>query len=278
MIDVGLAFFPDVDESERSAVQYYKQCLDFVELGDQLGFHHVRIVEHYFRRYGGYSPNPIVFLAAAAQRSRRLKLITGAVLPAFNHPLKLAGEIGMLDAISGGRAEIGFARAFLPHEFERFGVDIERKPGPVQRGRPGRPGPAGRGGGGARRQVPPFPADDLPAPADATPSPAALDRSPFHGGDLPARWRARLRHHGPTGGARLAAEQPRYLPESVEGGRTSRRRSGHARLPHAVHRGRGDRRGPSLANRSTVISGSLRKPRANGQPAPRASIIPAMRR
>ncbi|CAL9647413.1 F420-dependent glucose-6-phosphate dehydrogenase [Streptomyces sp. enrichment culture] len=124
MINVGLAFFPDVDERDRSAAEYYAQCLDFVGLGDRLGFHHVRIVEHYFRRYGGCSPNPIVFLSAAAQRSSRLRLITGAVLPAFNHPLKLAGEIGMLDALSGGRAEIGFARAFLPHEFQRFGVDM----------------------------------------------------------------------------------------------------------------------------------------------------------
>lgn len=125
MIKVGLTFFPDVDERDKAAEDYYRECLDFVELGDRLGFHHVRIVEHYFRRYGGYSPNPIVFLAAAAQRSRRLKLITGAVLPAFNHPLRLAGEIGMLDAISGGRAEIGFARAFLPHEFQRFGVNMD---------------------------------------------------------------------------------------------------------------------------------------------------------
>ncbi|HKS45785.1 MAG TPA: LLM class flavin-dependent oxidoreductase [Amycolatopsis sp.] len=125
MINVGLGIFPDVDEREKGAAEYFAQCLDFVEHGDRLGFDHVRIVEHYFRRYGGYSPNPIVFLAAAAQRTRRMRLITGAVLPAFNHPLKLAGEIGMLDAISGGRAEIGFARAFLPHEFQRFGVAMD---------------------------------------------------------------------------------------------------------------------------------------------------------
>jgi natural product biosynthesis luciferase-like monooxygenase protein len=125
MIKVGLGIFPDVDEQEKPGAEYFAQVLDLVEHGDRLGFHHVRIVEHYFRRYGGYSPNPIVFLAAAAQRTRRMRLVTGAVLPAFNHPLKLAGEIGMLDAISGGRAEIGFARAFLPHEFQRFGVDMD---------------------------------------------------------------------------------------------------------------------------------------------------------
>ena len=52
-------------------------------------------------------------------------MITGAVLPAFNNPLKLAGEIGMLDGISGGRLEVGFARAFLPHEFTAFGISLD---------------------------------------------------------------------------------------------------------------------------------------------------------
>jgi len=83
---------------------------------------HVRTVEHYFNPYGGYSPNPLVFLSAAAMRSRKARLITGAALPVFSHPLKLAAEIAMLDAISGGRLEVGFARAFLPHEFARFGI------------------------------------------------------------------------------------------------------------------------------------------------------------
>src|SRR5207302_783663 len=70
----------------------------------------------------GYSPNPIVFLSAASQRTKNVRLVTGAVLPVFNNPLKLAGEIGMLDAISGGRLDVGFARAFLPHEYRRFGI------------------------------------------------------------------------------------------------------------------------------------------------------------
>jgi alkanesulfonate monooxygenase SsuD/methylene tetrahydromethanopterin reductase-like flavin-dependent oxidoreductase (luciferase family) len=116
----GVQFFPDVRPEERSAEQYFREALDIAEEADRLGFSHIRIVEHYFHHYGGYSPNPLVFLAAAAQRTRRARLVTGAVLPAFNHPLKLAGEIAMLDAISGGRLDVGFARAFLPHEFRRF--------------------------------------------------------------------------------------------------------------------------------------------------------------
>jgi alkanesulfonate monooxygenase SsuD/methylene tetrahydromethanopterin reductase-like flavin-dependent oxidoreductase (luciferase family) len=42
----------------------------------------------------------------------------------FNNPLKLAGELAMLDCISNGRLEIGFARAFLPHEFAAFGISL----------------------------------------------------------------------------------------------------------------------------------------------------------
>jgi len=47
------------------------------------------------------------------------------VLPVFNHPLKLAGELAMLDALSNGRLDIGFARAFLPYEFRHFGVSMD---------------------------------------------------------------------------------------------------------------------------------------------------------
>src|SRR5256885_2467852 len=118
----GVQFFPDVRPEEKSAEAYFTEALDLAEEADRLGFSHIRIAEHYFHHYGGYSPTPIGFLAAAAQRTRRARLVTGAVLPAFNNPLKLAGEIAMLDALSGGRLDVGFARAFLPHEFRRFGV------------------------------------------------------------------------------------------------------------------------------------------------------------
>ena len=58
-------------------------------------------------------------------KTRKARLLTGAVLPAFNNPLKLSGELGMLDAISGGRLEVGFSKAFLPHEFAHFGVSLD---------------------------------------------------------------------------------------------------------------------------------------------------------
>ena len=62
----GVQFFPDVKPEQKSAAQYFDEALALAEEGDRLGFSHIRIVEHYFHYYGGYSPNPIVFLPAAA--------------------------------------------------------------------------------------------------------------------------------------------------------------------------------------------------------------------
>jgi alkanesulfonate monooxygenase SsuD/methylene tetrahydromethanopterin reductase-like flavin-dependent oxidoreductase (luciferase family) len=118
----GVQFFPCVRPDEKGAAAYFAESLQIAEEAETLGFTHARTVEHYFEPYGGYSPNPIVFLSALSQRTKTMRLVTGAVLPIFNHPLKLAGEIGMLDAISGGRLDVGLARAFLPHEFRRFGL------------------------------------------------------------------------------------------------------------------------------------------------------------
>jgi alkanesulfonate monooxygenase SsuD/methylene tetrahydromethanopterin reductase-like flavin-dependent oxidoreductase (luciferase family) len=133
-MQVGIQFFPDVGPEVRSARDYWQEALALVGLCDRYGYSHVRTVEHYFHPYGGYSPNPVVFLAAAAQVTKHARLVTGAVLPVFNNPLKLAGELAMLDALCDGRLDIGFARAFLPHEFAHFGVSLDESRGRFDEG------------------------------------------------------------------------------------------------------------------------------------------------
>ena len=124
-MEFGLNFFPEVGPDEKSAEDYWSEALYLTSLCDDLGYGHVRTVEHYFHRYGGYSPNPLLYLAAASQRTRKARLYTGAILPIFNNPLKVAAEIAEVDALSGGRLEVGFARAFLPHEFRRMSRSLD---------------------------------------------------------------------------------------------------------------------------------------------------------
>jgi alkanesulfonate monooxygenase SsuD/methylene tetrahydromethanopterin reductase-like flavin-dependent oxidoreductase (luciferase family) len=125
VVEFGVQFFPVVAAHEKSAAQYWGECLALSGICDELGYTSIRTVEHYFHRYGGLSPSPLTFLAAAAMRSKQARLITGACLPIFNHPLQLASQIGLVDAISGGRLEVGLARAFLPLEFVRFGRSLD---------------------------------------------------------------------------------------------------------------------------------------------------------
>lgn len=121
-MDFGLTFFPEVDPEQKPADEYFRESLDLVEAAEGLGYGHVRSIEHHFTGYGGYSPNSILMLTAAAQRSKTMKLITGAVIPAFNHPVRTAEDLCMLDAISGGRLQVGFGRGFLPYEFTNFKI------------------------------------------------------------------------------------------------------------------------------------------------------------
>lgn len=121
----GVTFFPDVTPDVKSAQQYYAETFELLDFAADLGFVHAKIIEHYLSPYGGYSPDPLQFLAAVAARQPYVRLMTGAVIPAFSHPLQLAARIALLDSMSGGRLDIGFARGFLPHEFDAFGVSMD---------------------------------------------------------------------------------------------------------------------------------------------------------
>ena len=120
----GINYFPSFRREDSSTADYYDQCLRLAVRADELGYHSVKTVEHSFFDYGGHSPNPCVFLSAIAARTRRIRLITGAVIPAFHHPAHLGGDLAMLDNMSRGRLDAGFGRAFLPKEFEVYGVPM----------------------------------------------------------------------------------------------------------------------------------------------------------
>jgi natural product biosynthesis luciferase-like monooxygenase protein len=124
-MNFGLNFFPSFRPGDLSAAEYFDQVLRLAERADQLGLRSIKTVEHYFHDYGGTTPNPIVLLSAIAARTRQVRLITGAVIPAFNHPVKLAGELAMLDNLCHGRLDVGVGRAFIPKEFEAFGVGMD---------------------------------------------------------------------------------------------------------------------------------------------------------
>src|SRR5262245_34729954 len=114
--------FDHVDRSHLPLADYYEERLAIVELFDRAGFHSYHVAEHHSTTLG-MAPSPSVFLAAVAQRTKRLRFGPLVYPLPMYHPLRLAEEICMLDQLSGGRLELGIGRGVSPHEMEYFGVD-----------------------------------------------------------------------------------------------------------------------------------------------------------
>ncbi|MGH4035632.1 LLM class flavin-dependent oxidoreductase [Actinomycetota bacterium Odt1-20B] len=121
----GISLLPDCRPATRGAREYYEDVLRISRLADEAGLDYVKMTEHYLKEYGGYCPSPLTFLAAVAAQTSRIRLMTGCVLPAFHHPIQLAAHTAMVDALSGGRLDVGFARAWMPYEFAAFGVSMD---------------------------------------------------------------------------------------------------------------------------------------------------------
>jgi len=114
--------FDHMDRGVVPLAEQYENRLKLLEAYERLGFYGYHIAEHHTTPLGMAS-SPSVFLAAAAQRTRRLRF--GALvypLPMY-HPLRLAEEICMLDHLSGGRLEVGIGRGVSPFELEHYGID-----------------------------------------------------------------------------------------------------------------------------------------------------------
>jgi alkanesulfonate monooxygenase SsuD/methylene tetrahydromethanopterin reductase-like flavin-dependent oxidoreductase (luciferase family) len=116
--------FDQNDHGRYPLTEQYDKRLELIAFYDQSGFRTYHMSEHHSTPLN-LTPSPSVFLAAIAQRTKRLRF--GAlvyVLPA-HHPLQLAEEICMLDHLSHGRLEVGIGRGASPHELDYFGVDSD---------------------------------------------------------------------------------------------------------------------------------------------------------
>src|SRR5918911_1481204 len=104
-------------------------ALEQVELADRLGFDHVWEVEHHFLEEYSHSSAPEVFLAAASQRTRRIRLGHGIVLLplGYNHTARVAERIASLDLLSDGRVDFGTGESSSEVELGGFGVDRATK-------------------------------------------------------------------------------------------------------------------------------------------------------
>jgi len=126
MANVEFGMFDWIDRRQQGPLaQLYEDRLRLLEEAEAAGFLCYHLAEHHATPLG-MAPSPSVFLAAAAQRTRRIRLGPLVYLLPLYSPLRLIGEICMLDHLSGGRLELGVGRGVSPYEVGYHGLDPAR--------------------------------------------------------------------------------------------------------------------------------------------------------
>jgi alkanesulfonate monooxygenase SsuD/methylene tetrahydromethanopterin reductase-like flavin-dependent oxidoreductase (luciferase family) len=114
---------PDSGVTDRAL---YAEVLEQVRWLDKIGADLVWFTEHHFVD-DGYLPSWTPVAGAMAAVTERVRFGTDICLLPFNHPVRLAEDLAVLDNLSGGRVELGVGMGYAPHEFRGFGLPVSRR-------------------------------------------------------------------------------------------------------------------------------------------------------
>jgi limonene 1,2-monooxygenase len=119
-LGVFLAPFHPLDENPTLCFQ---RDLELAEWADRIGFDEFWYGEHHT---GGYeiSASPELMIAAASQRTRRIKFGTGVISLPYHNPLMVANRIAQLDQLTMGRVIFGAGPGLLVSDAHMLGLDV----------------------------------------------------------------------------------------------------------------------------------------------------------
>ncbi|WP_261564918.1 LLM class flavin-dependent oxidoreductase [Frankia gtarii] len=123
-----LGFLTHVHGRGRPVGAVYRELVELFVAGEELGFDGGWLAQHHFSPDYGRLPSPLLLLAAAAQATRRIELGTAVVVLPLEDPIRLAEDAAVLDALSGGRLQLGLGTGGpSTPAFGAFGRDAARR-------------------------------------------------------------------------------------------------------------------------------------------------------
>jgi alkanesulfonate monooxygenase SsuD/methylene tetrahydromethanopterin reductase-like flavin-dependent oxidoreductase (luciferase family) len=117
----------------RTPEALYSAALEMAEWADGQGFEEIMLSEHHGVE-DGYLPSPLLFAAALAARTKKVRLRVSALVLPLHDPVRIAEDVAVLDNVSGGRVELVIAGGFVPSEFEMFGPSLADRGKRVEEG------------------------------------------------------------------------------------------------------------------------------------------------
>jgi alkanesulfonate monooxygenase SsuD/methylene tetrahydromethanopterin reductase-like flavin-dependent oxidoreductase (luciferase family) len=111
-------------EEVAPAITYGEIVAECV-LAEELGYHGAWVGEHHWIPNNAVVPNPLLLCAAVAQATHRIRVGPGCIVLPLHNPHRVAEDIAMVDAISGGRLDVVLCRGDHEFEYSSMGVDIQ---------------------------------------------------------------------------------------------------------------------------------------------------------
>ena len=102
--------------------EVYRNEADLMVYAEDMGFDAVWMAEHHFHSYC-ITPDPLLLATHVASRTKRIRIGTAANVLPLAHPVRIAEQTAMLDILSEGRLDVGFAKGYGPREFMGYGID-----------------------------------------------------------------------------------------------------------------------------------------------------------
>jgi alkanesulfonate monooxygenase SsuD/methylene tetrahydromethanopterin reductase-like flavin-dependent oxidoreductase (luciferase family) len=119
-IDVGVYFdLRNPAQWAHDPSRLYGFTLEMCEEAERLGASSVWFSEHHLFD-DGYLTSPLTMAAAAAARTRRIRLGTAILIAPLHHPVEIAEQSVVVDILSGGRLDLGVGTGYRVPEFELF--------------------------------------------------------------------------------------------------------------------------------------------------------------
>ena len=110
-----------------TVAQRYEQLWRELAVCDDLGFDFGFCVEHHFNPRESWMPSPSIYTAAAAMRTRRLRVGTMGYIAPLYDPLRLVEDAAVLDNVLNGRLELGLVSGIVPDFFGPYGADFQNR-------------------------------------------------------------------------------------------------------------------------------------------------------
>ncbi|MFN4087584.1 MAG: LLM class flavin-dependent oxidoreductase [Alphaproteobacteria bacterium] len=123
-MDFGIFNLTQHRDRGQTSKEVIDTALEETVHADRLDFGRAWFVEHHFSNYS-ICGSPLTLAAVAAAKTERIRLGTAVIVAPLHSPTRLLSDIGLADAISGGRLDVGLGSGYQRFEFERLGMELD---------------------------------------------------------------------------------------------------------------------------------------------------------